>query len=108
MLLRILQNVSKDFLVSFEQLIEPAPTAFIGRNGIVFDPSSAGVLIKVVARIGRLVDCVQIRTRPRLYCFIGLCRRRPCKHDTTHSDHIEIAYSHANLQCSWLFSEAAC
>ena len=55
------ENGLQGFAIAELEFIEAAPAGLIGRNGIALHPGAAGVLIKIVAGIGRAVDCAEVK-----------------------------------------------
>src|SRR5262249_2348731 len=56
----LFQNGVQYLAIVFRQFVEPAPTRLIRRNGIVFAPVPASVLVEVLARVGGFVDGAQV------------------------------------------------
>jgi hypothetical protein len=60
---RTLEDPTQDLVVPFLQLVEAAPARAVGRNGIGGEPSAAGELVEVGARIDRAVERGQLEAR---------------------------------------------
>ena len=60
------QNVSQDELVSFLDFHKARPFRLVRRDLCFLQPVSAGVLVEINTRIGRLVDVVDAETHGRL------------------------------------------
>ncbi len=57
---RLFQDAAIDGQIAVGQFVEARPARLIGRNGIVFPPTAASVLVKILARVDRRIHGFEI------------------------------------------------
>ena len=88
----LVENLAEDLAVALLQFGEAAPPGLVGRNGIGFDPSAAGVLVKVHARVRRFIQGLNVEGNG---LGRGLGKKRAGAHGGKQNDF---------QQASWLLS----
>ena len=75
--LSLLQDVAQDIEIVLIQLVEAAPAGFVGWDGVVLHPGSAGILIEIHAGIGGLIHGGHVEAGD-LFGKLGRRRTRGC------------------------------